>query len=89
MNEYLHIPTGLTLEAKSAPTDALTVSIALTSDEPFLEERGSYLYSEAADGAGLVFGLGKKRDLRAFRYLGGDVIRRLQKTKTPDRRVQE
>lgn len=83
MSDYIHISTGLTLEAKAAPEDALTVSIALKSDEPFLEERGSYLYSESADGAGLVFGLGEKREPRAFRFLGGDVIRKLQKTKTP------
>lgn len=83
MKPFTPVDTGLLLQAQLPESDALSVSLALTSDEPFLNERGSYLYSESLDGAGVIFALGKKRDLRAFRFLGGDVIRRLQKTETP------
>lgn len=84
MKDLLYIQTGLTLSAETASETALSVSIATSSDEPFLSERGQYIFSDSAEGETLIFALGKTRDTNAFRCLGGDVIKRLQATKTED-----
>lgn len=84
MTDYLTIETGLTLTAKAADSAALVITLDLSDTNPFLSERGAYLMNEKK----LVFGSGKKRTLSEVRNLGGDVVRRLVKSKIDDAAIE-